>query len=199
MLNSAVLVLNRSWMPIHITTAKRAFCLLYIGVAKALDEQFEMFNFDDWAELKPNDGEPVAGLVNGVIKIPKVIVLLTYDRMPKRTVRFSRKNIYLRDKYTCQYCGRKSSAGELNIDHIIPRSRGGRSTWDNVVCSCHECNRKKGGSTPEEAGMSLIRKPRKPRWTPYLGFQFDPQRYKEWLPFLNFIDVAYWNVELLEE
>ncbi len=198
MLDSAVLVLNKSWMPVHITSARRAFCMLYLGVAKAINEQFEMFNFEDWAQLKPQDGEPVVGLVNGVIKVPKVIVLLTYDRLPKRTVRFSRKNIYLRDKYTCQYCGRKFPPSELNIDHIIPRSRGGKSTWENVVCSCQECNRKKGGRTPEEAGMKLIRKPRKPRWTPYLGFRFDPKAYKEWKPFLNFIDVAYWNVELEE-
>jgi 5-methylcytosine-specific restriction endonuclease McrA len=198
MLNSAVLVLNRSWMPVHITTAKRAFCLLYHGAAKAVDEQFEMFDFDDWSELRPREGEPYVGLVNGVLRIPKVIVLLTYDRMPKRAVRFSRKNIYMRDKYTCQYCGVKFAPNELNIDHIIPRSRGGKSTWDNVVCSCHECNRRKGGHTPEEMGMKLITKPRKPRWTPYMGFHFDANLYKEWLPFLNFIDAAYWNVELDE-
>jgi 5-methylcytosine-specific restriction endonuclease McrA len=198
MLSSAVLVLNRSWMPVHITTAKRAFCLVYQGAAKVMDEQFELFNFDDWSQLKPKEGEPVAGLVNGIIRVPRVIVLLSYDRIPKRTVRFSRKNIYYRDNYTCQYCGKKFSSSELNIDHLIPRSRGGKSTWDNVVCSCHECNRKKGGRTPEEAGMKLIQKPRKPRWTPYLGFRLDSRIYKEWTPFLNFVDVAYWNAELEE-
>ena len=198
MLDSAVLVLNRSWMPVHITTAKRAFCLLYQGIAKAVDEQFEMFDFKDWAELRPKEGEPAVGLVNGMLRIPKVIVLLTYDRMPKRSVRFSRKNIYMRDKYTCQYCGIKFPPNELNIDHVIPRSRGGKSTWDNVVCSCHDCNRRKGGHNPEEAGMKLISKPKKPRWTPYLGFHFDSRMHKEWQPFLNFIDSAYWNVELDE-
>ncbi len=196
MLNSAVLVLNRSWMPVHITTAQRAFCLVFQGVAKVMDEQFKLFDFDDWAQLRPRDGDFTAGLVNGVIRVPKVIVLLTYDRIPKRTVRFSRKNIYYRDKYTCQYCAQKFGPSDLNIDHVVPRSRGGKSTWDNVVCSCQECNRKKGGRTPEEAGMKLFKKPRKPRWTPYLGFQFDPKLYKEWTPFLSFVDVAYWNAEL---
>ena len=182
----------------HITTARRAFILLYQGVAKAIDEQFEVFTFDDWSELRPPAGEPFVGLVNGALRIPKVIVLQSYDRIPKRTVRFSRKNIYARDKHTCQYCGIKSPPNELNIDHIMPRSRGGKSTWDNVVCSCHECNRKKGGHSPEEAGMKLIGKPKKPRWTPYLGFHLDHRIYKEWIPFLNFIDAAYWNVELEE-
>lgn len=198
MINSAVLVLNRSFLPIHVTTVRRAFTLLYQGVAKAVNEQYQTFNFNDWSELRPHAGEDCIGVVGGVIKIPRVILLVAYDRLPKRHVRFSRYNIFMRDKNTCQYCGRVFPRRELNLDHVIPRSRGGLSTWENIVCSCHACNRKKGGRTPTEAGLRLIRPPRKPRWTPYLGFNFEGIQYREWQPFLNFVDISYWNTELLE-
>jgi len=197
-INTGVLVLNRSYMPVHITTVRRAFSLMYQGMARAINDQYEIFNFDDWTQLRPASDDDVVGVVNGAIKVPRVIVLIAYDRMPKRHVRFSRLNIFLRDKNTCQYCGRTFPRKSLNIDHVIPRSRGGFSTWENVVCSCHECNRKKGGRTPVEARMRLIRPPRKPRWTPYLGLKFEAHHYKEWMPFLNFVDAAYWNVELQE-
>ena len=198
MLGTSVLVLNRTYMPVHVTTVKRALTLLYQGAAKAVNEQYELFNFDDWRELHPQDGEPQIGLVCGVIRVPRVILLVSYDRLPKRHVRFSRLNIFLRDKNTCQYCGKTMSRKELNIDHVVPRSRGGTSTWTNVVCSCFECNRKKGGRTPDEARMKLIKKPARPRWTPHMGIQFEAKQYKEWMPFLNFIDASYWNVELVE-
>jgi len=137
-------------------------------------------------------------LVGRAIRVPRVILLLAYDRVPKRRVRFSRFNIYTRDRNTCQYCGQTFPRSELNLDHVVPRSRGGRSTWENVVCSCHECNRKKGGRTPEEAGMKLLRPPRRPEWTPFMLENFSLRRYKEWAPFLSVVDVSYWNTELLE-
>ncbi len=198
MLSSGVLVLNRSFMPVHITTVRRALSLLYQGMAKAVNDQYELFNFDDWSEISPKDGEPVIGLVNSSIRVPRVILLTTYNRIPKRNVRFSRINIFLRDRDTCQYCGHVFSRKDLNLDHIEPRSRGGTSTWENVVCSCLECNRKKGGRNPEQAKMKLIKKPVRPRWTPNFGFKFDPANYREWIPFLNFIDASYWNAELIE-
>ncbi|HUT56021.1 MAG TPA: HNH endonuclease [bacterium] len=198
MLSSSVLVVNRSFMPVHITTVRRALTMLYQGVAKAVNEQYEVFNFDDWSQLKPKAGDAQIGLVHGAIKIPRVILLITYDRIPKRHVRFSRLNIFLRDRNTCQYCGRSLPRRELNIDHVVPRSRGGTSVWENVVCSCLECNRRKGGRTPDEAGVRLVKRPSRPRWTPNMGFKFDSRQYKEWVPFLNFIDVSYWNAELVE-
>jgi 5-methylcytosine-specific restriction endonuclease McrA len=185
-------------MPVHITTVRRALTMLYQGVAKAVNEQYEVFNFDDWSQLKLKAGDARIGLVHGAIKVPRVILLITYDRIPKRHVRFSRLNIFLRDRNTCQYCGRTLPRRELNIDHVVPRSRGGTSTWENVVCSCLECNRQKGGKTPDEAGMKIIKRPARPRWTPNMGFKFDSRQYKEWIPFLNFIDVSYWNAELME-
>ena len=198
MLSSGVLVLNRSFLPVHVTTVRRALTLLYQGIAKAVNEQYELFNFDDWRQLRPREGEDAIGLVNDVIRVPRVILLVAYDRIPKRHVRFSRLNIFLRDRNTCQYCGRALPRKELNIDHVVPRSRGGTSVWENVVCSCLECNRQKGGKTPDEAGMRLVKRPARPRWTPGASFKFDSKQYREWMPFLNFVDVSYWNAELIE-
>ncbi len=199
MLSSGVLVLNRSYIPVHVTTVQRALTMLYQGMAKAVNEQFELFNFDDWSQLRPDNGEPCIGLVEGMIRVPRVILLVSYDRIPKRHVRFSRLNIFMRDKNTCQYCGKSFQRKELNIDHVVPRSRGGTSTWENVVCSCLDCNRRKGGKTPAEAHMRLVKKPVRPRWTPMTGLRVGAaSHYKEWIPFLDFIDASYWNAELLE-
>jgi 5-methylcytosine-specific restriction endonuclease McrA len=195
-LNTKVLVLNRSYLPIHITSVRRAFALLYQGLAQAVNEQYQTFDFESWSELAVSVHDESVGLVNRAIRVPRVILLLTYDRVPKRRVRFSRFNIYARDRNTCQYCGSQFARSELNIDHVVPRSRNGLSTWENVVCSCHECNRRKGGRTPEEAGMKLLRRPRRPEWTPFMVETFSLRRYREWLPFLSMVDVSYWNTEL---
>jgi 5-methylcytosine-specific restriction endonuclease McrA len=197
-LNAAVLVLNRSYFPIHVTTARRAFTLLYQGVARVVNEQYETFDFDSWRDLAVSIEDDAVGIVGGMIRIPRVILLQGFDRVPKRHVRFSRINIYARDRNTCQYCGRRYPRQELNLDHVIPRSRGGRSAWTNVVCSCIECNRKKGGRTPEQAGLRLIRRPEKPQWTPVVGLLGGRQGYPEWRPFLNIVDASYWNAELVE-
>lgn len=199
MLNTKVLILNRSYLPIHVTSVRRAFALLYQGIARVVNEQYQTFDFDRWSDLSVSVRDESVGLVNRVIRVPRVILLVGYDRVPKRQVRFSRYNIYARDKSTCQYCGRKLPRHELNLDHVTPRSRGGTSTWENVVCSCHECNRHKGGKSPQEAGMALLRKPYKPKWTPFMQETFNLSRYREWLPFLNTVDVSYWNTELLEK
>jgi 5-methylcytosine-specific restriction endonuclease McrA len=198
-LNTKVLILNRSYLPIHVTSVRRAFVLLYQGIARAVNEQYQTFDFESWSDLSVSAREESVGLVNRVIRVPRVILLVSYDRVPKRHVRFSRYNIYARDKSTCQYCGRHMARHELNLDHVIPRSQGGTSTWENIVCSCHECNRRKGGRTPQQARMTLARKPFKPQWTPFMQETFSFSRYKEWLPFLNAVDVSYWNTELLEK
>lgn len=198
-LDTKVLVLNRSYLPIHVTSVRRAFVLLYRNLARAVDDQYATFDFDSWQELAVRAGDDRIGLVSKVIRVPRVILLVAYDRVPKRHVRFSRFNIYARDKGTCQYCGRRPPRSALNLDHVIPRSRGGTSTWENVVCSCQRCNRLKGGRTPEEAGMRLLRRPTKPEWTPFMLESFSLRRYKEWLPYLSAVDVAYWNTELVEE
>lgn len=188
-LRSKTLVLNRSFLPVHITTVRRACILLYQGVARAVDAEYQTFDFRGWRQRR-EAGETL-GLVAGAMPVPRVIVLTTYDRVPRRHVRFSRHNVYTRDHDTCQYCGRRLPRSELNLDHVVPRSQGGLSTWDNVVCSCHTCNRRKGGNTPQQAGIRLLRRPSRPAWTPFLGETFGQARYREWRPFLSFLDGAY--------
>jgi len=196
-LNTKVLVLNRSYLPIHITVVRRALSLLYQGIAHAVDEQYRTFDFASWADLVAEEDR--IGLVDRAIRVPRVILLQGYDRIPRRYVRFSRFNIYARDGNRCQYCGRQFARVELNLDHVVPRSRGGTSVWENVVCSCHRCNRLTGGRTPAEAGMRLVRQPRRPQWTPFMTETYSLRRYKEWMPFLSAVDAAYWNTELVAE
>jgi len=195
-LNTKVLVLNRSYVPVHVTSVRRAFVLLYQDVARAVDEQYRTFDFASWSQLAVTVEHDSVGLVSCAIRVPRVILLLAYDRIPKRHVRFSRHNIYARDNDTCQYCGDRFPRPELNLDHVVPRSRGGLGTWENVVCSCHRCNRRKGGRTPEEAGMRLLKRPARPHWTPFLSATWTPRRYHQWRPFLSPVDVSYWNTEL---
>jgi 5-methylcytosine-specific restriction endonuclease McrA len=197
MINSAVLVLNRNYQPVHVTSVKRAFSLLYQGVAKAIDAQYKLYEFEDWAALSAT--QDCVTTVNRSIRVPRVLVLSAYEYLPKGRVRFSRLNIYARDHDTCQYCGRTLPRSELNLDHVVPRCDGGKTTWENVVCSCVPCNLKKGGRTPEQAGIRLLRKPFRPRWTPLFRGAIKRITYREWLPFLRLEDASYWNVELLDE
>ncbi len=184
-LSTQVLVVNRHMQAVHITSARRAFVLLYSDVARGLDSSWMSHDFASWCETPPEEGEPSVGTSRGMVRIPRVIQLVAYDRMPRAVVRLSRRNIFLRDAYTCQYCNKRFSTRDLNLDHVMPRSRGGPTTWENVVCSCRVCNLEKGGRTPAEAGMRLSRKPSRPRWSPVLALAFSPRRPKEWEPFLS--------------
>ena len=198
MLDTGVLVLNRVYQPIHITSVRRAFALLYQGAAKAIDEQFQLFDFESWSALAAATHDAV-GAVGRRIRVPRVIVLLAYDNLPRSRIRFSRFNIYARDQNRCQYCGHQFARSDLNLDHVVPRSRGGTTTWENVVCSCIPCNLRKGGRTPDEAGMRLLRKPVRPQWSPFHRLGTRRPAYREWGPFLDLADSSYWNTELLEE
>jgi 5-methylcytosine-specific restriction endonuclease McrA len=198
MVHSSVLVLNRSFFPVNLTTVKHAFCMLYRGAAMAVDSQYKTFDYESWSQVTIKQKDETIGLVNQLIKIPRVIMLVAYDRIPKTQVRFTRANIFSRDDNTCQYCGKAFSKQELSIDHVIPRSYGGKSTWENVVCCCFTCNRTKGGRTPKQAHMKLRAQPRKPRWTPLYKASLSGIRRQEWIPFLSVLDISYWNTELLE-
>jgi 5-methylcytosine-specific restriction endonuclease McrA len=187
MLNTAVLVLNRSYLPIHVTSVRRAFSLVYQDVARVVNEEYRTFDFDDWRRLHVN-GDGSVGTPSGSIKVPRVIVLLSFDRVPRRHVRYSRVNVFARDKFTCQYCGDRPHRSRLNLDHVVPRSLGGRTTWENVVTSCVDCNRRKGGRTPEQARLRLERRPARPRWTPLVNLVTSRVRYAEWQPFLGVVD-----------
>src|SRR5437870_11959353 len=143
-LNSQVLVLNRLWQAVNICSARRAFSLVYAGHAQIVSSDdannFLTHDFENWRDLSANAPDhEVVTTISFKIRIPRVIVLLVFDRLPKKEVKFTRHNVFERDKNTCQYCGQLFDRSELNLDHVVPRDRGGTTTWENVVCSCIAC------------------------------------------------------------
>jgi 5-methylcytosine-specific restriction endonuclease McrA len=201
-LDTSVLVLNRFYMAVHVISVRRAFCLLCKELAEVItidDGQYVSFNFASWREVSEARAlykEPDDDFIRTVqfeIQVPRIIRLLTYDRFPRQKVKFNRKNLFARDGNRCQYCGKKFPTTELSLDHLVPRSRGGRATWDNIVCACLRCNVRKGGRTPREAGMRLIRDPVEPKTSPVLSLKLSHRKYRSWKTFL---DNAYWSVEL---
>jgi 5-methylcytosine-specific restriction endonuclease McrA len=201
-LDESVLVLNKLYMPIQIVRARHAFGLLCREAAEVIaieDNRFESHDFDSWIELSalrdafPDDDHDYVRTVSVEIRVPKIIRLLVYDRLPERAVKFNRRNLYARDESRCQYCGRRFPTSELTLDHVVPRSRGGASTWTNLVCCCVACNSRKGGRLPEEAGMRLTRRPFKPRRSPLIRLRIRDEKYRSWR---HFVDEAYWSVEL---
>ena len=183
--NAQVLVLNRNYQPVNVIRARRAFSMLYVGIAFALDREYQQHEFDDWVCLELEDDDEAIGTSSGEIKVPRVIVLKAYDRLPCGRVRFSRANVFVRDFNTCQYCAKQLSRPNLNLDHVMPRSRGGAHSWTNVVSSCIPCNSRKGSMTPDEAGMPLLNKPRRPRWRGILEATGFKPKYREWEPFMG--------------
>jgi len=200
-LDCNVLVLNKHYMPIRIVGARRAFSLLFRKLAEVVAcEQgvYANYDFQSWCEVSQfknrfePDGDWVS-CVNLYIAVPRIIRLLFYDRLPRSEIKFNRRNIFARDKNTCQYCGKKQPTNELSLDHIIPKSAGGKSNWENIVCACTSCNAKKGGRTPKQAGMTLVTRAVKPKHNPLVHLHLGSQRYRSWK---QFIDNAYWSVEL---
>jgi 5-methylcytosine-specific restriction endonuclease McrA len=163
------------------------------------DGQYGNYDFSSWREVSELKAEFKAPhddwirSVNFEIQAPRVIRLLVYDRVPRQTVRLNRRNIFARDANICQYCGKKFPTSELSLDHVLPRSRGGQTTWDNMVCACVACNVRKGGRTPQEASMHLFRKPVRPKRSPVLAIKLGNPKYQSWKTFL---DSAYWSVDL---
>jgi 5-methylcytosine-specific restriction endonuclease McrA len=197
-LNQQVLVLNRLWQAVNVCTARRALTLLFDGHAQAVlnapDGSFQTYSFGEWKDFSQQDTHSDSvRTVSFRIRIPTVILLVMFDRLPKKEVKFTRHNIFERDKDTCQYCGRVSDRRDLNLDHVIPRDRGGPTTWENIVCSCIECNTRKANRTPQEASMKLIRKPKRPKWRPFVQVNLGFHCHDSWK---HFLDLAYWNVEL---
>ena len=198
-LERQVLVLNRLWQAVNVTTVRRAFVLLCQGHAQVVlaegANQYLTHDFESWRDFSLRQPEPeMVHTISFRVRIPRVIVLLMFDRLPRKEIKFTRHNIFVRDKNTCQYCAREFDRKELNLDHVLPRDRGGKTTWENIVCSCIPCNTRKANRLPHEAGMRLIRKPERPKWRPFLQVQLGgrpPDRHWK-----HFLDVAYWNVEL---
>jgi 5-methylcytosine-specific restriction endonuclease McrA len=199
-LSEPVLVLNRLWQAVNVIAAKRAFSLLASGHASVVyeeNEDFQIFDMMDWVDFsqynQPASDMEIVHTVRYSIRVPKIILLSIFDKVPKKDLKLTRKNVFERDKYQCQYCGKRLPSEELNLDHVIPRHYGGKTTWENIVCSCVKCNSRKANRLPHEASMRLTRKPSKPQWRPVISIAARGRKHDEWK---HFIDVAYWNVEL---
>ena len=199
-LSRSVLVLNRLWQPVHVCGMRRAFSLVYRGAAQVVFREngsFDLYDFPRWTEMRWGGGNGAAfiGTVTMRIRLPEIIILRAYERLPAREVKLTRRNIYLRDRSTCQYCGRSFREQELNLDHVVPRRLGGTTTWTNIVCSCVECNLRKGEKTLEMSGMGLLRQPKKPRWSPFNQIAFRRGVFVSWEQFL---DPAALNIQILD-
>ena len=204
-LNAHVLVLNRLWMAIRVVDARRAFSLLCRDMAEVVridDGSYTGYDFENWTEVStaqsrydaiPTERYEWVQTVRMQIAVPKVIRLLGYDRLPAQEVKLNRRNIFARDNNRCQYCGRHFPTSELSLDHINPRTQGGENSWTNLVCACTRCNAKKGGRTPAQARMKLVRKPVKPTRNPVISLRLGSGKYQDWK---HFLDHAYWSVEL---
>jgi hypothetical protein len=184
LLNAPVLVLNRYYQAVRLTTVRRALMMMYVDAAKALGPEYETYDFRAWASATGKGDSDMIPTSSGKLRAPRLLVLSRYGRLPEATLRLSRRNILLRDKFTCQYCGVKPPLTDLDVDHVIPRSRGGQSTWINLVAACRSCNLRKSSSTPEEAGMILLSKPYRPSWTAAVELAAVTQYFTEWEPFL---------------
>ncbi|MFH1754331.1 MAG: HNH endonuclease [Candidatus Latescibacterota bacterium] len=171
-----VLLLNASFEPLNIINWQRAVKLLFLGKVEVVEE---------------SDFEVRAVTIS--MRVPSIVRLIRFIGLNQREVKFSRDNIYARDRFKCQYCGKRFTPQTLTYDHILPRSRGGKTEWSNIVTCCTVCNRRKGGRTPEEAGLRLIKKPSKPSWL--WGFH---SRFAVHNPPISWREYLFWSVELLE-
>ncbi|KPK86356.1 MAG: HNH endonuclease [Phycisphaerae bacterium SM23_33] len=201
-LDGNVLVLNRHYAALRVTSVRRAFSMLYRNIAEVVsqeDNKYLSYDFDSWREVSEfrlrfeRERHDWIRCVRFELAVPRIIRLLFYDRLPKQTVKFNRRNIFARDRNRCQFCGKRFPTSELSLDHVIPRSMGGKTTWENLVCCCVACNVRKGGRTPEDAGLKLIAAPVKPKRSPVVTLRLTSDKYASWKQFL---DAAYWNVEL---
>ncbi|MGP1272757.1 MAG: HNH endonuclease [Phycisphaerales bacterium] len=201
-LDAKVLVLNKLYLAVRVISAKRAFCMLARDHAEVIHVDgghYLNYDFSSWAEVSQlaaefeRDRHDWVRTVRYDIAVPRIIRLLGYDRLPQQHVKLNRRNLFARDRNRCQYCGHHFPTSELSIDHVVPKSQGGGDSWTNLVCACIRCNARKGGRTPEQAAMALIRRPAQPRRNPMISVRLGHDRYAVWSEFL---DNAYWSVEL---
>ncbi len=191
-LSERVLVLNRLWQAVNIVSARRAFSILFQDhgrVIHSANGDFQLLDAEEWVDfssaLPETNGFKSVRTVRLTVRVPKILLLNHYDRLPMKEVKFTRQNLFERDRYTCQYCGQVSAHRGLNLDHVIPRDRGGRTTWENVVASCIGCNSKKGNRLPHEADMRLHRKPFRPRFRPFINFVLGAGIDESWAHFVS--------------
>ncbi|HEX3657234.1 MAG TPA: HNH endonuclease [Pirellulales bacterium] len=191
-LERPTLVLNRNWQPVNVATVERALVMLWNESSRVVDpHDYQMYSWADWSRLAPGEGEPFVRAIRMRLRVPEVVTLTDYDRLPAAAVSFSRRNIFKRDHYTCQYCGEQPGSEELTIDHVVPRAQGGTSTWQNCVLACVACNKRKADRTPVQAGLRLRKQPVRPAWKPL--YASPSVRIASWS---KFVSDAYWNVAL---
>lgn len=183
LLERATLVLNRSWRPVHVTTVRRALIMVFRDAARIVEPaSLATFSFAEWLEQPIPAADRAIRSPTVQVAAPEVVLLRHYDRVPCHEAPFTRRNLFLRDEFTCQYCGRKCTSDHLSVDHVLPRSRGGSTSWENCVLACVGCNARKADRTLKEVGFHLLRQPVRPRWTPYLNLRPN-QRMDSWQQF----------------
>jgi 5-methylcytosine-specific restriction endonuclease McrA len=199
-LDQPVLVLNRLWQAVNVVGARRAFSLVARGHAHVVhltESDYRTFSMMDWIDFSvsnpPLDELEAVHTVRFRVRLPRVILLTVFDKLPRKEIKLTRNNVFQRDRNRCQYCGQTFDRRDLNLDHVIPRHYGGRTTWENVVCSCVRCNTRKANRLPHEAGLRLVRRPARPKWRPVISLVVDQPACEQWK---HFLDLAYWNVEL---
>ena len=191
-LKRPALVLNRNWQPVNVATVARVLTLVWNDTARVVcPETYQLFDWSDWSDMRPVDGEPAVVSTRQLIRAPEVVALTRFDRLPKAHVAYSRRNIFKRDQHKCQYSDVRPRPAELTIDHVVPRAQGGQSTWENCVLACVECNHRKADRTPEQARMDLRKPAKRPNWSP--AYSRHSIRMDSWQ---KFISEAYWNAEL---
>jgi 5-methylcytosine-specific restriction endonuclease McrA len=195
-LDRPVLVLNRLWQPVNTCTVRRAVTLMVLGHAHVVsvdeEQNFATHDIRSWREVSSRTlnghaatSPDVLRTVSAAFMLPQIIVVTLYDRMPKKDVKLTRQNIFIRDKHICQYCGRIFEVRDLNLDHVIPRDKGGRTTWENLVTSCVRCNTRKSNKLPSEARMFPLQEPRPPRWRPFFSAVRGMKTCESWRYFLD--------------
>jgi 5-methylcytosine-specific restriction endonuclease McrA len=192
-LTDPTLVLNKHWLPIRVCTVRRALTLVFKDLARIISpENYAVHDFKSWSDLRHEGNFSTIHTVALTIRVPEIIVLRGFDRFTRPQVVFSRRNLFRRDRNACQYCGQRFPTEDLSIDHVVPRAQGGVSNWTNCVVACLECNARKGARSLDQAGMRLIRQPRKP--TPQMAFSLPlGTRKASWD---HFVSEVYWNTEL---
>ena len=205
-LHRPVLILNKSWAPHRIDTVKDVMSLLFREddgdpEARIIDPytDFQTYTWEDWSKLRPKTGELALRGVRELYRVPEVVLLTQFDKLPRQRVKFSRRSIHRRDEFVCQYCG-KSVKNEGTIDHIVPKCLGGETCWTNCVCCCIPCNQKKDSRTLKEAHMKLLRPPVKPRFE---MFKTNGRILKSWKTWITDIDAivseVFWEVPLAND
>ncbi|MDR0534958.1 MAG: HNH endonuclease [Puniceicoccales bacterium] len=200
-LQQRVLVLNRAWQPVNIVGVRRAVSMLFQGIANAVFEMpgqgdsgdpsgsYAVLDIEGWFAFSKEhpdfDSSRMLRSVRLALRLPHVVLLTQFERLPRRDVRFCRRNVYLRDGFRCQYCGGVFDERELTLDHVIPRDRGGRTAWENIVTACARCNARKSDRLPAQAGMVLRQPPARPKWHAFLSVLATREEARPWLPFIG--------------